>query len=406
MIAVSLFKREVQGAGRRKKFRHSLRWREAVLDENGQPAVGADGKAKMRLRQENCHTGDRVEAEALRKKKYRELNGLESAERETAHVALSKLAELDAQWLKNRDRAQGTRYLTLRSIQHLERVLTAKHGRQVFADEIDAQDVEDFISARKAEGVGAKTLNNQVGCIRAAFNRAVKAGALKENPFGAFVKVREDEPTIRPLTPNEQTALLAACADDQELDLFVRIALDTGCRAGEISNLRVEDLQLDDGLGRVESNTTWHSKNRKSRYIAFAPETVSRIRAWIARRLLFKKGRVFGNPGERPRAHYERMYRRFKQAATAAGIRLVPVKGEVYKYGPHRGQPKQTTELTLHDLRRTVGTRLAARGVNEKVASEYLGHSSVTTTARFYQTVAPETIKEAGRALRRTGSDE
>jgi len=59
---------------------------------------------------------------------------------------------------------------------------------------------------------------------------------------------------------------------------------------------------------------------------------------------------------------------------------------------------------TLHDIRRTVGTRLAEAGVNEAVAAAYLGHSDIRTTQRFYQKIRPEVLKETVRRLKRTGT--
>ena len=61
--------------------------------------------------------------------------------------------------------------------------------------------------------------------------------------------------------------------------------------------------------------------------------------------------------------------------------------------------------VTLHDLRRTVGSLLAERGINQRVAIEFLGHSNITTTARLYQVVRPETIKKTIMQLRPTGTE-
>ena len=61
---------------------------------------------------------------------------------------------------------------------------------------------------------------------------------------------------------------------------------------------------------------------------------------------------------------------------------------------------------TLQDLRRTVGSLLAERNVNQRVAAEVLGHTDPRTTAKYYQTVRPETVKAAIVSLRPTGTDE
>ena len=58
-----------------------------------------------------------------------------------------------------------------------------------------------------------------------------------------------------------------------------------------------------------------------------------------------------------------------------------------------------------HDLRKTVGTLLAERGVNQKVAAEYLGHATSTTTERYYQRVQDETLRAVVVNLRPTGTN-
>jgi integrase len=51
-----------------------------------------------------------------------------------------------------------------------------------------------------------------------------------------------------------------------------------------------------------------------------------------------------------------------------------------------------------------VGSLLAARGVNQKVASEFLGHTDIATTAKYYQAVRPETLRQVVATLRPTGT--
>ena len=61
--------------------------------------------------------------------------------------------------------------------------------------------------------------------------------------------------------------------------------------------------------------------------------------------------------------------------------------------------------VTLQDCRRTVGSLLAERGVNQRVAMEYLGHSNIGATARFYQAVKADTLRAVVVNLRPTGSE-
>jgi integrase len=160
------------------------------------------------------------------------------------------------------------------------------------------------------------------------------------------------------------------------------LALDTGCRAGELSNLRVADLDIDDCMGRIECNSEWRSKTRRNRPIAYSPKTAERLRVWLLKRGL--KPHVFREPDDKARGHYKRIARRFQTAVKHAKI---------------------GRNVTLQDCRRTVGSLLAERGVNQRVAMEYLGHSNIATTAKFYQAVRPETLRATMLNLRPTGSE-
>jgi len=68
------------------------------------------------------------------------------------------------------------------------------------------------------------------------------------------------------------------------------------------------------------------------------------------------------------------LHRHFRKALKAAGL---PVT------------------LLLYDLRRTAATLLLAAGVHPKVASERLGHASITMTLDTYSHVMPDTQRQA-----------
>ena len=365
---------------RGKKKHYALRWRQPVLDDEGCPVYDDEGQVVYRTRTESAKTSDKVTAKQCAEKKYRELNGLDQPEEPEQHITLDELADIDAQWLENRLRSKGTIYLTRLAIRHLQEIIGK--GKPVDAAGIGPREVERFIAKRRSD-VGPCAVNRELGNLRAAYNRAVEVHKiLTENPFAKVEKLPVDPKEINPLTAEEEGKLLAACAGDLELDTFVRIALDTGCRAGEIAHLRWEDLQLDEGLGLIRCAADWRSKTRRNRVIAFTPDTIERLRRWRLQRAF--KAYVFYDEDEKERETYRRMRAKFGEAVTNAGI----------------------TRRTLHDLRRTVGTLLAERNINQRVAAEILGHSDPRTTAKYYQAVRPETIKRTVLNLRRTGTDD
>ena len=361
----------------RKQFCYRLRWQEVMLDEDGGPVFDVGGKLKLRTRQESTGAKDRTTAESIARKKFAELNGLPDAEEEPESpeerpVTLEELLDKDEEWLCNRQRARGTIYLSRLAMRHFMKVV----GKSTAVADVGAAHIEEFIAAR-ADKVGPVSINRECRCLRATFGRAARVFSfLERTPFTEITLIDVPERPIRALSDEEETKLLDACAADVELDLYVRLALDTGARAGELCNLLWEQLDLEECVGSIECSSSWRSKTKRNRFIVFTPDTAKRLEEWRRRRAECRF--VFRNEDEPERAHYGRIRDRFDAAVKRSGVR----------------------RYTLHDLRRTVGTRLAAAGINQKVAAAFLGHANITTTARFYQAVDNDMLKQAVMKIR------
>ena len=61
--------------------------------------------------------------------------------------------------------------------------------------------------------------------------------------------------------------------------------------------------------------------------------------------------------------------------------------------------------IRFHDLRHTCATLLLGRGVNPKIVSELLGHSTVAITLDLYSHVLPTMQQQAATALEAALSD-
>ena len=375
----------VTSKGSGKDRRYYLRWELPEVDAAGQPMRYEGGRPKMRRFQEACqdkggHITDQKTIEVLRMRRWRIVNGLDVPAEPVKHTTMDELIDLDTDWLKNRERAEGTIYLSRLALTAFRDILGGA-GRPLHAETLTPLDVELFIRERR-KAVSATTVNNELNALKATWNRAIKRKVLTTNPFAGVEKMEEIPRPIVPLTREEEQRLLAACVDDLELETFVRLALDSGARAGELAAMPISCIRLDDGVALVECNSRWKSKSRRNRYLPFTPETGAVLQRWLLCRV--GKAYVFREEGEHPRTPYLRLYRAFTNAVARAGI---------------------ARHVTPHDLRRTVGSLLAARGVNQRVAMELLGHADIGTTAKYYQSVSAETLKGVVVNLRPTGTE-
>jgi integrase len=140
----------------------------------------------------------------------------------------------------------------------------------------------------------------------------------------------------------------------------------TGARRGALEAMRWTDLHLDEGVLLVPA--TW-SKNGRELAIALPTKAVDILRArqadatsqWVWPSETARDGHVV-----EPRKALAGLLR-------AAGVE---------------------TRIGMHDLRRTVGSRLAMSGANAATISAALGHLS-PDTARAYVHLTTESVRAA-----------
>ena len=208
----------------------------------------------------------------------------------------------------------------------------------------------------------ARTANKLMALLSVLFRRN---GRRHDNPVIGIERYRE-EPRQRVLTVDELQRLRAAAqVEGEPWQSFFLLAMLTGARRGALARMQWVDLDLGAATWRIPA--VW-SKNRKTVTVALAGEAVAIIRRLHAERgaapWVFPSGSQAGHLTE-PRKAWRRVTRR-------AGI-----EGAV-----------------IHDLRRTVGTLVAADGAGAAVISAVLGHLSMQS-AKSYLHLSAEMARAA-----------
>ncbi|MGH7160271.1 MAG: tyrosine-type recombinase/integrase [Acetobacteraceae bacterium] len=167
------------------------------------------------------------------------------------------------------------------------------------------------------------------------------------------------------LTVEEELAFLErAYAQGGRTGLMLQTLLETGARASELVQLRVEDVGL---VERVV--TIRHAKGGKRREVPIRRELVQLLRLHIGAR---RAGPLFASrqQGSGPMPHVltrQRVGQIVRDVARAAGI---------------------TKRVYPHLLRHTVATRLLALGMDITDLQRFLGHESIATTRLYAETTA------------------
>jgi integrase len=193
------------------------------------------------------------------------------------------------------------------------------------------------------------------------------AGRKFDNP-AADVSRPETVRRTRRLNRDELAAVLAVL-EAHRGDLwpdFIAVALMTGARRGALQTMRWSDLHLDDNLWLVPA--TW-SKNGQELAIALPRPVVEILRARQANAMS-----QWVWPSDTARdGHVVEARKALAALVKEAGV---------------------DTRISMHDLRRTMGSRLAMSGANAATISAALGHLS-PDSARAYVHLTTEPVRAA-----------
>lgn len=237
----------------------------------------------------------------------------------------------------------------------------AKKGEVSFNDDATKQD--DYLRKRKA------TANRILTILKAALNRAYNDGKVASDDAWRRVKPYRnvDSPRIRFLTIPECGKLVNECTPD--FRPLVKAALLTGCRWGELINMRIQDFHADSGTLFIPD-----SKSGKPRHVTLENQG----QRFFQRHVLGKSGGDYmfvRSDGEQwGRSHQTR---RLKDACQRAGI--IPA-------------------ISFHILRHTHASQMVQRGVPLPVIAAQLGHADTRICERHYAHLTPNYIAETIRA--------
>jgi integrase len=169
--------------------------------------------------------------------------------------------------------------------------------------------------------------------------------------------LREDNHQLRYLTMEEEERWLRILAEGWSyLYDIITVALGTGLRRSEL--FRLEKAHIDFAQDVIHVLQT---KSGRPRQVPIGKETRS-----VLERLC------------------EESKSKYVFTSYRTGDKFDDVKGGIAKTCELAG----IEGVTLHPLRHTYGTRLAAAGVDVAVIKDLMGHSSISTTQRYVHAIA------------------
>lgn len=315
-------------------------------------------------------TTDRKEAEALEAKWRLEAYKVKKWGEEPAHT----FEELMIAYLKARD---GEIKLppVVHAIKHLSRMFA---GRTM--ETLKRSDIMAYIAMRKDEGVGPATINRELDVLSASINYAIRRWDWGLGNPVAGMSLKQPEGRLRWITRAEVEALIRLAEQDWKtvhLADFIRLAVNTGCRKGELLGLEWSRVNLHDRHIRLDGN---HTKSGKRRFVPLAEEA----RQALLNRARFRAEHCPASPwvfAHKDGSRIEAVHHGFSSLCKRAGI----------------------TDFRIHDLRHTCASWLVSAGIPLREVQELLGHGSIQMTER-YAHLAPENLRASVMALDRLKS--
>lgn len=256
-------------------------------------------------------------------------------------------------------RPSSTAYVKAR-LSHVKRLLGT-----VLLTDLTEREVRSYMRRRQTEGVSGRTINMELGELSRSIGKPWSV------LWPRIRKMEERKDVGKALSAAEESALLTTLSEhdspnhSQTLGTFVRIALLTGMRSGEILNLTWGQVDFEKRVITVGRAKTSSGTGRQ---IPMNGELLSVLAAhaeWFTTRFgeatddwyLFPYGKPTPSDPSRPTTTIKTAWNTLRREA---GVRC-----------------------RLHDLRHTAITKLAEAGISESTMLALAGHMSRTMLERY-----------------------
>lgn len=293
-------------------------------------------------------------------------------------------------WLETKKAHLAPRSVTIET-------LNLKHLKPFFGGmlicDIRGENVSAYQSARLRESAAPKTINLEVGTLRAILRKHRLWANIQ--PDVTMLRTRDD--VGRALSGDEEKVLLRECRNSRSRSLYVAVelALGTCMRYSEIRLLRWNQIDFGRNELRVGKSKT---ENGEGRVIPLSQRVRTVLEFW-AERFPHRKPNEFVFPFERCGGKGKDDVFGFSGSVAYDTDPSNPV-GD-WKEGWEAAKKRAGVTCRFHDLRHTGCTRMLEAGVPFSVVSEIMGWSASTAVrmAKRYGHIGQSARRDAVNKL-------
>ena len=149
-------------------------------------------------------------------------------------------------------------------------------------DNLDKRVISGWIQEMQRKGLSAKTIKNVHGLLSAAIKTASILGYREDNPCRGvpLPKSTATDDDMRLLTHAEARLIIDAIPERYRL--LIRVLLETGMRWGEVTALKVSDLDLASETGSVRISRAWRRGGDGEEPAVLGPTKTRKSRRTVA----------------------------------------------------------------------------------------------------------------------------
>ena len=270
--------------------------------------------------------------------------------------------------------------------------------------DINVKILEDFYNELKnykgkreaINGYSEKTIKHHYTIITEIFNSAIKWGYLYNNPNKSITPIKVHKKEIKCYSPEDVEKLIEVLQKEPiKYQAVILLALDSGCRRGEITGLNWNDIDFEKGTININKATQYVSgygtfeKSTKSdtsnRIIYIAHTTIDILRKYKVAQ--YEQRLLLGNKWKGS----ERVF------TTDIGEDMHPDRP--YKILKHIIKKYDLKDITFHGLRHTSVSLQIASGIQMQIISKRAGHSNISITHNIYSHFFDSEFKEVANRM-------
>jgi integrase/recombinase XerD len=245
-----------------------------------------------------------------------------------------------------------------RDLEHFREWL---EGRPI--PKLNVSQLSDYVGWLHEQGLAPTSVCRRLAALKVFFRYLQLEGILQESQAELLSSQKLWQRVPQVLSPQAVERFLAAPRKSDSYWRRDRSILEllyaTGCRASELSSLRLPDVHLDEGY------CLCHGKGDKQRLVPIGRRAAEVVREYLAH--------------ERPELAARAAMTPEWLILSRRGLRLrrEAIWSLVKKYAIRVGAP---AEIGPHTLRHSFATHLLAGGADLRRVQEMLGHASIATT--------------------------